>query len=385
MTLLPLGTLTAPSGTLLVVDPGYLAIWAHDRHPLLPEGILPDAESTARANRSLDLTLVGRDAELVGRRLDRQWHPRFFYDVPTDALDELSGSISEIVAGEGLDAQLEVVLERVSHARRVTLALEQGVGAGEVMFHGIWAGVIAGLPPGPLPVLGEEMPEGDPDAGRLRRVVIEARPGMVARSERFAYVMVDWARLAAVDVEALADWSDATHHQPLTQLLGGSPTASGVVALGAAQACVFATRWGDGLFEVHRDLDAEGRLLRVRIELGTPQRQTLMRRMQLRWSTSALVSRKIVEDDAPVRFLYRESPGRDIDSGWRVMSGLEDDAYGSDPGNIVVVPLHELARLDRKVDAVLDEPIGSAFERRSGEQDFERVADWETPGDPCER
>ena len=163
--------------------------------------------------------------------------------MPTDALDELSGSISEIVSGEGVEAQLEVVPERVSHARRVTLALEQGAGAGEVMFHGIWAGVIADLPPGPLAVVGEEMPEGDPDAGRLRRVVIEARPGTVARSERFAYVMVDWARLLAVDVEALAGWRHGEHHPPLTEQLANSPTASGVVVLGAAQACAFATRW----------------------------------------------------------------------------------------------------------------------------------------------
>ena len=118
----------------------------------------------------------------------------------------------------------------------------------------------------------------------------------------------------------------------------------------------------------------------MRIELGTPQRQTLMRRMQLRWSTSALVSRKIVDDGAPARFLYRESTGREGDSGWRVMSGLEDEAYGSDPGNIVVVALHELAQRDRKVDAVLDAPPGSAFERGSGEQDFEKVADWESGG-----
>ena len=54
MSLLPLGTLTVPSGTLLVVDPGYLAMWSHDRRPVLPDGILPDAETTSRANRSLD-------------------------------------------------------------------------------------------------------------------------------------------------------------------------------------------------------------------------------------------------------------------------------------------------------------------------------------------
>jgi hypothetical protein len=216
---------------------------------------------------------------------------------------------------------------------------------------------------------------------------------------------VDWARLLAVDVDALAGWQDSepldgkadfafwgvdaafatdfrphSHHYVLMEQVRSSPTESGVVSLGEARACGFTTRWGDGIFEVHRDLDAEGRVVQIRIELGTEQRQKLMRKMELRWSTSALVSRKIVDDGEPIRFMYREAADRDVDSGWRMMSGLEDDAYDESPENIAVVPLTAFANRDERVDALLDEPVGSAFERRPGQQEFERVTDWEPPG-----
>lgn len=34
---------------------------------------------------------------------------------------------------------------------------------------------------------------------------------------------------------------------------------------------------------------------------------------------------KITVEGYPVRFMYREAPDNKVDSGWRFMSGLEDD------------------------------------------------------------
>jgi hypothetical protein len=146
--------------------------------------------------------------------------------------------------------------------------------------------------------------------------------------------------------------------------------------LRGAIACGFATSWGDGIFEVHRDLDESGRLLRVRIELGTDERVALMGKLKLRWNTSALVSRMVIDEGQPVRFMYREAPDREQDSGWRMFCGYEDDEYNDDPKNIAIVPLTEFANRDKRVDALLDEPAGSVFERRPDEEGFQRVTDW---------
>ncbi len=127
---------------------------------------------------------------------------------------------------------------------------------------------------------------------------------------------------------------------------------------------------------MYRDLDSDGRLVRIRLELGTEERQNLMRKLELRWWTSAFVSRMIVDEGQPVRFMYREEPNRKEDSGWRMFSGYETQVYNDDPNNIALVPLSKFGTLDKRVDALLDTPVGSAFERKPGEDEFVRVADW---------
>jgi hypothetical protein len=154
-----------------------------------------------------------------------------------------------------------------------------------------------------------------------------------------------------------------------------------MVKLGEAVTCGFATTWGDGLFEIHRDLDDRTRLLRVRIELGTDQRIALMASLKLRWETSALVSRMVMDDGQPVRFMYRESPDRKGDSGWRMFCGQESEEYNADAKNVAVVQLSEFAKRDKRVDALLDELVGSVFERLPGQDKFHRVTDWAPPDD----
>lgn len=61
-----------------------------------------------------------------------------------------------------------------------------------------------------------------------------------------------------------------------------SSTESGVVEVGGAWMVNFMTTWGDGLFDVYRDVDAKGALVRVRIEFGTEKRVQLMRSLTQR-------------------------------------------------------------------------------------------------------
>jgi hypothetical protein len=441
-----LGHVVAPSGTVVIIDCGFLAMWSHDAPPVMPDGVV-DPETVEKARTAVDLRLTGDGAEEVGRAIDRQWHPLFFYDVPSDGVRELRQRVAAIAGERGVTAHVEVLPARVSHRMRIEDALAFGSGAGQFPVHGVWAIAIDGVPPGRHEVLGEVMPDGDPDAGRLRRVVVRFASRPVVRTELIGHVMVDWARLLVADADALGAWqheepldgladvvfwgrdaealaaatgapalgdqhgwtdlpiADAaarhqqlvdtrearqlmvaidarphSHHHVLMQQVRERPTESGNVAIAGAELCGFATRWGDGVFEVHRGLDANGGLVDVRIELGTPERQELMRSLEQR-SAAALVSRLIIDGDEPVRFLCRQEPDNQRDSGWRLFSGVEPDGYLDDPDNIRIVELSELIAMDRRLEPLLTAPTGSAFECEPGAEAFSPVTDWQLDDD----
>src|SRR6185312_9855074 len=92
---LELGTILAPSGSLLILDPGFLGMWSHDCAPVMPEGIL-SAEGTVNANSSVDAHITGSDADRVGKTLSRQWNPRFVYDIPREHALQLTDRVQEI-------------------------------------------------------------------------------------------------------------------------------------------------------------------------------------------------------------------------------------------------------------------------------------------------
>ena len=89
----------------------------------------------------------------------------------------------------------------------------------------------------------------------------------------------------------------------------------------------------------------------------------------------------ITVEGYPVRFMYRESPSNDIDSGWRFFSGFEDDQYMSNPSNHAVYDVNTIANYDPSIIPLLDSPIGSAFEKTTESERFMRVTDWEIPAD----
>lgn len=85
---------------------------------------------------------------------------------------------------------------------------------------------------------------------------------------------------------------------------------------------------------------------------------------------------KITVDGYPVRFMYRETPDNDVDSGWRFMSGFEDDAYMDDPSNLAIYDVNTIANYDPSIIEFLDAPEGSAFERTAESERFLAVTDW---------
>ncbi|MEP6877078.1 MAG: DUF2185 domain-containing protein [Burkholderiales bacterium] len=52
---------------------------------------------------------------------------------------------------------------------------------------------------------------------------------------------------------------------------------------------------------------------------------------------------RITVEGYPVRFMCREEPDNQYDSGWRFLSGFEDDAYMADPA------FHEICQAGARV------------------------------------
>jgi hypothetical protein len=328
-----LGFVTCPSGVLIVIDTGYLGIWSHNRAPILPDGALETDEARAGANTFVDLRVAGADAEQAGRMLDMSSHPLFIYDQPPDH-PELDKKLADLVSKHGLDAHFEVISPRIPHRQRVNQAIQQGDGAGEILFHGVWAAVVGDVPTSiPLAVFGQRL--GRQEKERWEKVLIECRPQTpIARSERVGSVGVDYARLLVADVDALGAWQHEksldgladyvfwgreaeqvahalnaprlgpnefgwrdvpedlahghgveveeykerqalklgtdfrphSHHWRVMEPTRNSPTESGMTEVGGATLCNFMTSWGDGLFDVYRDVGESGRLVQLRIE-----------------------------------------------------------------------------------------------------------------------
>lgn len=121
-------------------------------------------------------------------------------------------------------------------------------------------------------------------------------------------------------------------------------------------------RWGDGIFSVSRLYDGRGAVCRVRVNLGTPERQELMRKLKFR-QLGAIVTRKILDDGEPIRFAERMAPNNPDDSGWAFSSGTEDDEYMDNASNLAIVRLATLVERHPEVAEILDAPVGGLFKR----------------------
>ncbi|RDZ26866.1 immunity protein Imm33 domain-containing protein [Lysobacter silvisoli] len=80
----------------------------------------------------------------------------------------------------------------------------------------------------------------------------------------------------------------------------------------------------------------------------------------------------------PVRFAYRLAPNNEHDSGWVFLSGEESqDWLDAHPPKIC--PIRSFLQMDPSLAEVLAGPIGSAWERDTGDAPWRRTADFE----PC--
>lgn len=174
MTTIELGYITVPSGSLLLIDTGYLNMWSHDKPPVMPAGILSSDEATEKANTFVDLKLVGKDAEKVA----------FQFEAPR---------LSESEFG-WIDMPID-----------------------EAAAHGIEL---------------EEYRDGN-------------------------------------QLRVAGDFRPHSHHWQVLRDTRASNTNSATIEIDGARLMSFCTLWGDGKYDVYRGMDANGSLLRIRIDLAT--------------------------------------------------------------------------------------------------------------------
>ena len=416
-----LGEIDISSGIVLVIDPGLGRFWRHDDDAHSPRSVDPER---------FDFAIVGPDAIAAGKAYDRQFDPRYLFDIADVATTE--ERFAKFVADRNFNAWLQRPDHRITHVERARLAVEAGGGAGVVQYNGMWAVAIGNVEPAKgLRIEATPMPSGE-FAGRWRGidVIIDAE-AVVAQSLPVQGVMVEHGQLMCADLEAfgqfrmwesldgLADFvfwgkdapdvaekfhashldshefgwlnvSEAEIHkfagpvqhwiesqnlkvgvdyrphcnlERLNAQIRNNETGSGQLELAGLRVCGFQNRWGDGIFTVVRDVDAAGRLVRIRLDVGNEETQSRLRRVFL-LSCGAIVSRKILGGE-PIRFAERLQPQNGGDSGWAFSAGTEAQEYIDNAANLAIVRLSTMVQKDAELRKIVESPIGSVF-RRAG-------------------
>jgi hypothetical protein len=88
-----------------------------------------------------------------------------------------------------------------------------------------------------------------------------------------------------------------------------------------------------------------------------------------------VASHEVTESGKPIGYFYREEPENEDDSGWRVFSGEESQAYVDDPTNLSFYNASTIVELEPDLAPflALDYPI--AFERDASTGEFVEIDD----------
>ena len=82
---------------------------------------------------------------------------------------------------------------------------------------------------------------------------------------------------------------------------------------------------------------------------------------------------KITVDGEQIDFMYRDNPDFEDDSGWRFLSGTEDQQYADNADNWSIYDVNTIANYDNAIINYLDSPIGTELERIKGTSNFRNV------------
>jgi hypothetical protein len=89
----------------------------------------------------------------------------------------------------------------------------------------------------------------------------------------------------------------------------------------------------------------------------------------------SIVSNQILNEGLPIMYMYRDSPIESEDSGWRFLSGKEDQDYLDEPSNSRFIGLNTVANMDRAVLPHLNLKKGTELERQNPGDEFKLMED----------
>lgn len=87
---------------------------------------------------------------------------------------------------------------------------------------------------------------------------------------------------------------------------------------------------------------------------------------------SCIVTKSILNGETKFRWLFREEPLNNIDTGWMAFGDSDNDEYVNDPKNLTVVDLNTLINIEPTILNVYEMPIGTdlIFIEEDGEKYF---------------
>lgn len=101
---------------------------------------------------------------------------------------------------------------------------------------------------------------------------------------------------------------------------------------------------------------------------------------QTKSGSLALMSRLVIDEKLPVRFMYKTVPEHLNDTGWRLFTGYEDEAFLADEQiNMIPISLERLVKIDDSLSPLLDYNAGTVWERHPESDGWERVYDYKIP------
>ena len=93
-----------------------------------------------------------------------------------------------------------------------------------------------------------------------------------------------------------------------------------------------------------------------------------------------LMSRLVIDEKLPVRFMYKTVPEHLNDTGWRLFTGYEDDEFlANDQVNMIPMPLEKVVKIDPSLEHLLEYNAGTVWERTPESEGWERVFDYKIP------
>lgn len=74
---------------------------------------------------------------------------------------------------------------------------------------------------------------------------------------------------------------------------------------------------------------------------------------------ACLVSRKVLEREAPVRWMTRRKSQNPVDNGWQILSIADTPEYLAKPGNLVIADYNAVCAIEPALIGIWDFPVDS--------------------------